>query len=92
MRHGAIRYLLAGVFVALMATGAPAQEKERREQVREKDLPKPVAEAMYSHRRAIFVSGVRVTQADQVEYRLTLKGTRKTAMVVKPDGTVVSFK
>jgi hypothetical protein len=27
-----------------------------------------------------------------VEYRLTLRGTRKTAMVAKPDGTVVSFK
>ena len=57
-----------------------------------KDLPKPVAAAMRSHPRAIFVSGTKVTNGNQVEYRLTLKGTRKTAMVVRPDGTVVSFK
>jgi hypothetical protein len=33
-----------------------------------------------------------VTRGGAVEYQLTLKGTRKTAMVVKPDGTVLSFK
>jgi len=33
-----------------------------------------------------------VTRGTTVEYHLTLKGSRKTAMVVKPDGTVLSFK
>jgi hypothetical protein len=38
------------------------------------------------------VSGFKVTRGSTVEYRLTVRGTRKTAMVAKPDGTVVSFK
>jgi hypothetical protein len=88
--HRAIRRLLLGALIAVMGVGVFAQE--RREAVLEKDLPKPVAAAMRSHRRAIFVSGMKVTNGSRVEYRLTLKGTRKTAMVVKPDGTVVSFK
>jgi hypothetical protein len=76
-----------------MATGAFAQGKERLDPVKEPDLPKAVADAMHSHRRAIFVSAVKVTRDGTVaEYRLTLRGSRKTAMVVKPDGTVVSFK
>jgi len=62
------------------------------EQVDEKELPKPVAAAMYSHPRAIYVSGLKVTRGGSVEYRLTLRGTRKTAMVTKPDGTVISFR
>jgi hypothetical protein len=65
---------------------------ESTEPVEERDLPAPVAAAMRSHPRAIFVSGVKVTRGDDVEYRLTLRGTRKTAMVVRPDGTVVSFE
>jgi hypothetical protein len=65
---------------------------ETAEAVSEKELPKPVADAMYSHRRAIYVSGLKVTRGRNVEYRLTLRGTRKTALVAKPDGTVVSFK
>jgi hypothetical protein len=65
---------------------------EIAEQVDEKDLPRPVADAMHSHPRAIYVSGMKVTRGREVEYRLTLRGTRKTAMVAKPDGTVVSFK
>jgi hypothetical protein len=65
---------------------------EVAEQVDEKALPKPVADEMYSHPRAIFVSGLKVTRGGTTEYRLTLRGTRKTAMVVKPDGTVISFK
>lgn len=65
---------------------------ETAEAVSEKELPKPVAEAMYSHRRAIYVSGLKVTRGRSVEYRLTLRGTRKTALVARPDGTVVSFK
>jgi hypothetical protein len=65
---------------------------EVAEQVEEKDLPKPVADAMHSHPRAIYVSGMKVTRGANVEYQLTVRGTRKTAMVTKPDGTVVSFK
>ena len=62
------------------------------EQVEAKELPQPVAAAMHSHPRAIYVSGMKVTRGGDVEYRLTVRGTRKTAMVAKPDGTVVSFK
>jgi hypothetical protein len=65
---------------------------EVAEQVEEKDLPAPVAAAMHSHPRAIYGSGMKVTRGGNVEYRLTVRGTRKTAMVAKPDGTVVSFK
>jgi uncharacterized lipoprotein YajG len=65
---------------------------EVAEQVEEKDLPRPVADAMHSHPRAIYVNGLKVTRGGNVEYRLTLRGTRKTAMIAKPDGTVVSFK
>jgi hypothetical protein len=62
------------------------------EQVAENELPRPVAAAMHSHPRAIYASGLKVTRGGRIEYQLTLRGTRKTAMVVKPDGTVVSFK
>jgi hypothetical protein len=65
---------------------------EVAEPVEEKELPPPVAAAMHSHPRAIYVSGMKVTRGGSVEYRLTVRGTRKTAMVAKPDGTVVSFK
>jgi hypothetical protein len=65
---------------------------EVAEQVEEKALPPPVAAAMHSHPRAIYVSGFKVTRGSSVEYRLTVRGTRKTAMVARPDGTVVSFK
>ena len=93
MRYRGVRQLLAGAIVALAAVGVLAQAKERLDDVKEKDLPKPVADAMHLHRRAVFVSAVKVTRDGSVaEYRLTLKGSRKTAMVVKPDGTVLSFK
>jgi len=93
MRFRGVRQLLAAAMIALAAVGVLAQAKERLDDVKEKDLPKPVAEAMHSHRRAVFVSGVKVTRDNSVvEYRLTLKGSRKTAMVVKPDGSVLSFK
>ena len=93
MRYRSIRPLLAGAMLALVAAGAFAQAKEHLDDVKEKDLPKPVADAMHSHRRAVFVSALKVTRDGSVaEYRLTLKGSRKTAMVVKPDGTVLSFK
>lgn len=65
---------------------------EVSEEVTEKDLPKPVADAMHSHPRAIYGSGWKVTRGGSVEYRLTVKGTRKTAMIARPDGTVLSFK
>jgi len=65
---------------------------EVAEQVEEKELPQPVAAAMHSHPRAIYVSGMKVMRGGSIEYRLTVRGTRKTAMVAKPDGTVVSFK
>ena len=91
-----IRRVLGGLallgILAAVPAGVAAQDKERRDAVTEKQLPKPVADAFHSHRRAIFVSAVKVTRGATVEYHLTLKGSRKTAMVVKPDGTVVSFK
>ena len=62
------------------------------EQVDEKDLPPPVSAAMHSHPRAIYVSGMKFTKGKDVWYELTVRGTRKTAMVAKADGTVVSFK
>ena len=65
---------------------------EMSEQVDEKNLPKPVLDAIRSHRRAIFVNAMKVTRKGDVEYQITVRGSRKTAMVVKPDGTVVSFK
>ena len=65
---------------------------EVSEEVTEKDLPRPVADAMHSHPRAIYGSGWKVMRGGSVEYRLTVKGTRKTAMIAKPDGTVLSFK
>jgi hypothetical protein len=65
---------------------------EVSEEVTEKELPKPVADAMHSHPRAIYGTGWKVTRGGSVEYRLTVKGTRKTAMIARPDGTVLSFK
>lgn len=65
---------------------------EVAEQVAERELPAPVAAAMRSHRRAIYVTGMKVTRQGTVQYELTLRGTRKTALVAKPDGTVVSFR
>jgi hypothetical protein len=47
---------------------------------------------MHSHPRAIYGSGWKVTRGGSVEYHLTVKGSRKTAMIARPDGTVVSFK
>ena len=77
---------------ASCCTTRTAGSIEVAEQVEEKELPQPVAAAMHSHPRAIYVSGMKVTRGGNVEYRLTVRGSRKTAMVAKPDGTVVSFK
>ena len=65
---------------------------ELAEQVHETDLPAPVVAELHEHPRATYVTGFKVTRGASVEYRLTLRGTRKTALVVKPDGTVVSFQ
>lgn len=65
---------------------------EVADQVDERDLPGPVLAAIRSHRRAIYVSGMKVTRGRNVEYRITVKGSRRTAMVAKPDGTVISFE
>jgi len=65
---------------------------EIAESVQEKELPKPVADTLHSHRRAIFVSATKVTRGGSVEYRLTARGSRKTSMIAKPDGTVLSWK
>ena len=62
------------------------------EQVEEKELPRPVFDAIHAHRRAIFVSARKVTRGTSVEYRITVRGSRRPAMVAKPDGTVVSFE
>jgi len=62
------------------------------EQIDERELPPPVAAAMHSHPRAIYVTGMKVTRGGIVLYELTLRGTRKTVLIAKPDGTVVSFK
>ena len=73
-------------------TADEAASVEVREPVEEKDLPGPVAAAMRARPRAIYVSGLKVTRGEDVEYHLTLRGTRRTAMVVRPDGTVLSFQ
>jgi len=65
---------------------------EVSEQVDEKELPAPVAAAIRAHRRAIYVSGLKVTRGRDVAYHVTVSGSRRTAMIAKPDGTVVSFK
>ena len=65
---------------------------EVADQVDEKDLPPPVIAELREHPRATYVAGLKVARGGSVEYRLTLRGSRKTALVVKPDGTVVSFK
>jgi hypothetical protein len=65
---------------------------EAGEPVTEQQLPVPVAAAMHSHPRAIFGGGLKLTRGASVHYELTLRGTRKTTMLVKPDGTVISFK
>ena len=65
---------------------------ETSERVEEKDLPKPVLGAIHSHRRAIFVSALKVIRSGGVEYQITVRGSRRTTMVAKADGTVVSFK
>jgi hypothetical protein len=71
---------------------AKAAVVEVAEQVQENELPKPVLAAIRSHRRAIFVSAMKVTRGRNVHYRITVRGSRRTSMVAKPDGTVLSFE
>ena len=42
---------------------------EVAEQVEERELPKPALAAIRSHRRAIYVSGMKVTRGRNVEHR-----------------------
>jgi hypothetical protein len=65
---------------------------ESSEQVNEKDLPKPVLDAIRSQKKAVFVKGMKVSRSVTTYYELTLRGTRKTTMVVRPDGSVVSSR
>lgn len=65
---------------------------EMSEQVQEDELPKPVRDAIHAHRRAIFVSAMKITRKSGIEYQVTVRGSRRTAMVAKADGTVISFK
>ena len=75
-----------------MLYDSTATALEVSEQVEEKELPKPVAEAMHSHPRAIYVTGLKVMRDGRVTYKLTVRGTRKTEMIAKADGSVLSFK
>lgn len=65
---------------------------EAAEEVRRADLPAAVAAAVDAHRRADLVKGMKVTRGVAVHYELTLRGSRKATMIVKPDGAVVSVK
>jgi hypothetical protein len=65
---------------------------EAAEQVDEKDLPQPVAAAVHTHPRAVYVRGMKITRGLNVHYELLLRGTRKSTMIVRPDGSIVSFK
>ena len=93
--------VVAVILVVVVARGGPVGEQQPApseiaiaitEPVEEKDLPAAVVAAVHSRPRAIYVSGLKVSRDQDVEYHLTLRGTRRTAMIVKPDGTVVSFK
>ena len=89
---------IVAVVLAVSASQAPESRDEGdtlaqvAEPVAEHELPAPVVAAMRSHPRAIYGSGQKVTRNGSVHYELTLRGTRKTTMVVTPDGTVLSFK
>lgn len=79
-RHIAVTYAVDGSVI------------ESAEQVDEADLPKAVVDAVRSYPKAKFVKGMKVTRGVNVNYELTLRGTRKALMIVKPDGAVVSLK
>lgn len=71
---------------------AEAQPGDVREAVAESDLPAPVLAAGRSHPRASITGATKVTRGGNVVfYELRLTGTRKTRMVVSPDGQVLTF-
>jgi hypothetical protein len=71
---------------------AEAQPGDVREPVAESDLPAPVLAAGRSRPRATIAEAAKVTRGGQVVfYELRLTGTRKTHMVVSPDGQVLTF-
>lgn len=65
---------------------------EAAEQADEKDLPTPVVAALHEKPNVVYVRGMKITRGLAVHYELTVRGTRKTTMIVKPDGSVVSFR
>jgi len=65
---------------------------ESAEQVTETELPDAVRNAMRSYKRVTFLRGMRVTRGARVQFDLAVRGTRRTRMILEPDGTVVSFK
>ena len=65
---------------------------ESAEQVTEAELPDAVRNAMRSYKRVTFLRGMRVTRGARVQFDLAVRGTRRTRMILEPDGTVVSFK
>ncbi len=56
------------------------------------ELPEPVLAAVRSHQRASIASASKLTRAGRVVYDLRLTGTRKTHLVVEPDGRVITFE
>ena len=76
----------------IVTSDASGKVIEIADQVEERDVPKPVLDAMRSHRRAIFVRAFKVTRGAVIHYQLTVRGSRRTNMLAKPDGTVLSFE
>ena len=66
---------------------------ESSEQVDEKDVPAPVLATVTSFKRAKFAWAMKVTRGTLVQqYEVYVRGTRKNQMVIKPDGTLVSYR
>jgi hypothetical protein len=65
---------------------------ESAAQVDEKDLPPAVVAAVRQQKGAAFVKGMKITRGINTHYELTLRGTRRATMLVKPDGSVIAFK
>ena len=77
---------------AVSSPAAQAQPGDVREAVAESDLPAPVLAAGRSRPRATIASVTKVTRGGQVVfYELRLTGTRKTHLVVSPDGQELAF-
>jgi hypothetical protein len=65
---------------------------EAAEQADEKDLPAPVAAAVHERPHVTYLRGMKITRGVNVFYELTVRGSRKTTMIVKPDGTIVTTR